>query len=135
LHYLDRALLRLSKGRLSLPGPLTGLPIVMLTTVGARSGKARTTPLVAIRDGANMILIASYFGNRHHPAWYYNLRAHPQVTLTVDGGSAPYVAREAGDAERETYWRKAVALYKGYAAYKERAQGRKIPIVILSKEV
>ena len=75
LHYVDQPLPRLSKQRFSLAGLLAGLPIVLLTAIGAKSGKQRNTPLVGIPDGDAAILIASYFGNAHHPVWYYNLRA------------------------------------------------------------
>src|SRR5881227_3454492 len=79
LHPLDRLLLRLSHGRVSIPGVLTGLPVVMLTTIGAKSGKPRTVPLVGLSDGDKVVVIGSNFGQTHHPAWYYNLRAHPEA--------------------------------------------------------
>src|SRR5215211_1722742 len=80
---LDRLLLRLSGGRVSVPGVLTGLPVVMLTTIGAKSGQPRTVPLVGLRDGDKVVLIGSNFGQTHHPGWYYNLRAHPEATLEL----------------------------------------------------
>jgi deazaflavin-dependent oxidoreductase (nitroreductase family) len=79
LHHLDRPVLRLSRGRYSLTRLLAGLPVVTVTTIGAKSGQPRSLPLVALPDGEHVILIASNYGQKHHPAWYYNLRAHPEV--------------------------------------------------------
>jgi hypothetical protein len=67
LHPLDRLLLRLSRGRVSVPGVLTGLPVIMLTTIGAKSGKLRTVPVVGLSDGGKVVVIASNFGQAHHP--------------------------------------------------------------------
>ncbi len=131
LHRVDRAIDRLSRGRLNLTQALTGLPVVMLTTIGAKTGQPRTVPLVAIPDGENIILIASYFGNQHHPAWYYNLIAQPEAILTDHQHSGSCLAREAIDAERDRYWQRAVKVYAGYEAYKRRAK-RLIPIMLLT---
>ena len=107
LHPLDRLLLRLSRGRVSIPGVLTGLPVVMLTTIGAKSGKLRTVPVVGLSDGDKVVVIASNFGQARHPAWYYNLRAHPEATLELPGRTGRYLAREATPAEWQIYWRRA----------------------------
>jgi deazaflavin-dependent oxidoreductase (nitroreductase family) len=130
LHRVDRAIDRVSRGRINVTQVLTGLPVVMLTTIGAKTGQHRMVPLVAIPAGENIILIASYFGNQHHPAWYYNLIAHPEATLADHQFSGQYQAREVLDSERETYWQRAVNVYAGYNAYKRRAK-RVIPIVLL----
>src|SRR5512143_1195888 len=100
LHHLDRPVLRLSHGRYSLTSVLAGLPVVAVTTIGAKSGQPRTLPLVAIPDGENVILIASNFGQQQHPAWYYNLQAHPEVRLTYEGKTVTYLARETDGDER-----------------------------------
>lgn len=131
LHYLDRPLLRLTNGRFSPAAFFTGLPITLLTTTGAKSGQPRTIPIVAIPYQGEIVLIASNWGSSRHPAWYYNLRAHPQATLLINGRATNYLAHEAGAAEREPYWQAAVAVYPGYADYQKRAAGRQIPIVIL----
>jgi deazaflavin-dependent oxidoreductase (nitroreductase family) len=135
LHPLDRLLLRLSGGRVSVPGVLTGLPVVMLTTIGAKSGQPRTVPLVGLRDGDKVVLIASNFGQAHHPAWYYNLRAHPEATVELPERTGTYLAREATPAERQIYWRRATDLYVGFPAYQQRAQGRHIPIMVLTPQI
>jgi F420H(2)-dependent quinone reductase len=134
LHPLDRLLLRLSHGRVSIPGVFTGLPVVMLTTIGAKSGKLRTVPLVGLRDGDKVIVIASNYGQTRHPAWYYNLRANPQATVELSGRTGTYIAREATSAERQTYWRRATDLYVGFPKYQQRTHGRAIPIIVLTPQ-
>lgn len=132
LHRMDRPLIRLSKGRRSVSGPLSGLPIVTLTTRGAWTGKPHTTPLIGLADGDNVVVIASNWGRPHHAGWYYNLRANPEVTLSMKGRTGTYVAREATGDEREEYWRRGIDLYKGFESYQHRTRGRKIPIIVLT---
>ena len=132
LHHLDRPVIRVSGGRTSLTSLLTGLPVVTLRTTGAKSGAMRSVPLISMRDGAKIVLVASNWGQKHHPAWYLNLHAHSQVEVSTSGLTRRYLAREASGEEYEGYWRRAAALYVGYAAYKERTGGRKIPIVVLT---
>ena len=134
LHPFDRLLLRLSRGRVSIPGVLTGLPVIMLTTIGAKSGKLRTVPVVGLHDGDKVVVIASNFGRTHHPAWYYNLRAHPEATLELPGRTGAYRAREATPTERETYWRRASDLYIGFPKYQQRTHGRAIAIFVLTPQ-
>jgi deazaflavin-dependent oxidoreductase (nitroreductase family) len=132
LHHLDRTVLRLSRGRYSLASVLTGLPVVMVSTIGAKSGLPRSLPLVAIPDGENVILIASNYGQQRHPAWYHNLRAHPEVQLTYAGQTVSYTARETAGEERECCWRRAAVLYSGYLLYQRRAAARQIPVMLLT---
>ncbi len=134
LHHLDRAALKLSRGRYTAAGPLTGLPVVTLNTIGAKSGLPRSVPLIGIPDGDRIVLIGSNFGQSRHAAWYYNLKAHPQTTLTINNQTLPYVAREAEGEERERYYRQAVALYPGYADYRQRAGARQIPVMVLTPQ-
>jgi deazaflavin-dependent oxidoreductase (nitroreductase family) len=110
---------------------LTGLPVVVLSTTGARSGKARIVPLAGYPDGENIILVASSLGSVHHPAWYHNLRANPQVQLNINGQTGNYNARMVDKSEREGYWQLALSYYPGYVEYEKRCGGRKIPIVVL----
>jgi deazaflavin-dependent oxidoreductase (nitroreductase family) len=132
LHPLDRLLLRLSHGRVSVPGVFTGLPVVMLTTIGAKSGQPRTVPLVGLRDGNKVVVIGSNFGQVHHPGWYHNLRAHPEATVELPGHIGTYLAREATPAEWQKYWQRASDLYVGFPKYQQRTQGRAIPIIVLT---
>ena len=133
IHHVDGATLRLSGGRTTASAVLSGLPIIELTTTGAKSGRPRTVPLVGIPDGERLILIASNWGQAKHPAWYYNVKANPAVTITRDGVARPYVAREVMGEERERCWAKAVALYPGYRGYAARA-GRGIPAVVVEND-
>jgi deazaflavin-dependent oxidoreductase (nitroreductase family) len=131
---LDRFTARISGGKVYLAAMLSGLPVVLLTTTGAKSGQPRRTPLVAVLDGEKVILIASNFGQAHNPAWYYNLRTHPRAEIEIAGQVYPYRASECEAGEREKYWQRAVHLYGGYAAYKQRAAGRRIPVMVLVPE-
>jgi deazaflavin-dependent oxidoreductase (nitroreductase family) len=132
IHRIDTPILRLTQGRYSLTELLSGLPVATLTAIGAKSGQPRVVPLVALSNGDEMVLIASSFGRSRHPAWYYNLRANPGVTLTFDGQTRSYIAREAEGAERERYWQLAIERYIGFAGYQERAGNRRIPVIILT---
>lgn len=132
LKVIDTPFLRASRNRVSLTSFLTGLPVVVLTTTGAKSGLERTTPLVGIPDGRSVILVASNFGSPFHPAWYYNLRARPEGWLEFNGEAREFIAREASGEDYERCWRKAVELYSGFETYRKRAGRRRIPIVILS---
>jgi deazaflavin-dependent oxidoreductase (nitroreductase family) len=132
LHYIDRPLLRITRGQISLAGLLSGLPVVTLTTTGAKSGKPRSVPLVGMEDGDKLVLIASWYGRPQHPAWYHNLRRNPEVVVALRGTMGTYIAGEVTGEARAEYWRRAVALYRGFAAYQQRAGGRIIPIVVLT---
>lgn len=129
---LDRLVMRASGGKTNATALLTGLPVILLTTTGAKSGKPRTTPLIAIPDGRRLALIATNWGQKRNPAWVYNLRAHPHATVTHDGKTLAVVARDATPKEYEKYWRWAVRLYPGYENYLEWSEGRSIPILVLT---
>lgn len=128
----DRAALRLSGGRTTLSGLLAGVPTVLVTTTGAKSGRPRSAPLLALPHGDGYLLVASNFGQKHHPAWAHNLRAHPEATLTRDGRARAYAVREAHGAEREALYQEAIRIYPGYAAYRARTGGREIPVFVLT---
>jgi F420H(2)-dependent quinone reductase len=125
---IDRRLMPLTRGKLS-----TGLgqPIVLLHARGAKSGIERTTPLLATKTGAQILVVASKAGAVKHPAWYHNVRANPEVELTVDGGRQPMRARIASGEERERLWAVVCDNYSGYATYQRRAGSREIPVVVL----
>jgi deazaflavin-dependent oxidoreductase (nitroreductase family) len=126
---LDRVLLPVSGGRLSMG---FGQQVGLLETVGAKSGERRSTPLLYLRDGNHVVLIASKGGSVRHPAWYWNLKANPQVRFLGPGGVAgDYVAREAEGDERSRLWAEAVDYYDGFASYQGRTDGRRIPVVVL----
>ena len=130
LYRVDKFLFRLTRGRFVITR-FAGLPIIQLTTTGAKTGKARTMPLVGIPDGEKIALIASNFGQNHNPGWYYNLKVHPICLVRFDGKAMNYVAHEAIDAEYEKYFQLALSYYAGYQKYRERAAPRHIPVMVL----
>jgi F420H(2)-dependent quinone reductase len=130
-HYLGalhRLLYRASGGRLG--SRIWGLEIVLLTTTGRRSGRARTVPLCALRDGGSFVVIASYGGLDRSPSWWLNLRHEPRATMQLGRTVYDVVAREAVSAERERLWAQVTARAPGYLDYQRRTT-RRIPIVLL----
>jgi deazaflavin-dependent oxidoreductase (nitroreductase family) len=131
LSRLDGWELRRTHGEHSLTTRLTGLPLITLHTTGTRSGLPRSTYLVAVPYDNNIVLIASYFGSSHHPAWYHNLIADPHARVSLHGQTVAYLARQTSGAQREACWLRAVSLYPGFEAYRRRARGREIPVMLL----
>jgi deazaflavin-dependent oxidoreductase (nitroreductase family) len=125
---IDKRLIPATGGRLSTG---FGQPLLLLHTRGAKSGIERTTPLLATITGEQIILIASKAGASHHPAWFHNLRANPDVEVTLKGRRRAMRARVAEGEERERLWAIACDHYTGYAAYQTRTP-RKIPVVVLA---
>ena len=105
-------------------------PMLLLDHVGAKSGTKRTTPLLYVADGENLVLVASKGGYPKHPAWFHNLRANPDTTVQVGSERRAVRARVATADERARLWPKAVETYRGYRGYQERTE-REIPLVIL----
>jgi deazaflavin-dependent oxidoreductase (nitroreductase family) len=131
---VDPHLLKLTRGYVTL-GLI--LPSANLTTRGAKSGQPRTATILYFSDGEDVILVASSFGREKNPAWYYNLRAHPDATLERAGRSGRYAATEVDDeSERARLFELADRIYSGYADYRVRAGavGRRIPIMRLTLE-
>lgn len=108
-----------------------GAPVLLLTTVGRRSGVQRIAPLLYLRDGENLVVVASKGGMSHHPLWYRNLEANPRVEVEVGRERRPMLARRATAAEKSGLWPKLVAMYPDYASYQARTE-REIPVVILT---
>ena len=134
LHHFDRISLKLSGGRVMVSPLVSGLPVAMLTSTGAKTGLPRTVPLLYIRDEqtpSSFALIATNWGQKAYPAWYYNLCANPTAQLTKNGHARKYSARIATPVEWEVYWNLAVYYYPGYQSYMERSGGREIPLFIL----
>ncbi len=130
LHRADTFMLNLTGDRHTF-AELVGLPILQLRTIGAKTNQPRSIPLVGIRDAGTIALIASNFGGKHAPGWYYNLKAHPECEVVLNGRSLKYIAREADGDEYHHYWQMAVSLYSGYEKYKQRAAHRHIPVMVL----
>jgi deazaflavin-dependent oxidoreductase (nitroreductase family) len=122
------AVLRMSNGRLANRG--FGMPVLILSTTGRKTGKRRTTVLTSpVQEGESIVLVASYGGDDRHPTWFLNLRDKPDVEITMDGRTRPMRARVASLEEKAELWPRVVAAYRGYGQYQQRT-GRDIPLVI-----
>ena len=130
LHHADNFALRSSRGRWTFAS-LVGLPIIQVTTTGAKSGQPRTVPLVGLLDGDKIVLFGSNFGQAHHPGWVYNLKANPECQVRYNGTTQSYKARFTTGQERETYWQLGLSYYGGYEKYKTRAGEREIAVIVL----
>jgi deazaflavin-dependent oxidoreductase (nitroreductase family) len=122
---------RVSRGRVL--GSVVGMPVLLLTTTGRRSGKARTTPLTFFRDGTDLVVIASNGGADRPPAWSLNLQQTPLAVVEIETDSFVVRARAASEQERERLWVVITAAYAGYGRYQERTT-RRIPVVLLTPE-
>jgi deazaflavin-dependent oxidoreductase (nitroreductase family) len=132
-HPLDRAAYRLTGDRATLSSSLSGIEVSMLTTTGAKSGRPRTLPVLALPDGEDVILIASNFGRPRHPAWYHNLRANPRATVVSAGVSREFAAREISGAERDRWYAHAEAIFPPFTRYPRWAGEREIPVLRLCR--
>src|SRR3954451_24572644 len=122
----DRLLGRLSKGRLTVPHLMAGLPVLTLTSTGRKSEQPRTTHLIAVPFGDTLALLGTNFGQRSTPGWVFNLEADPQASVTHAGVTRELLARPASDAERAEILRSSTNFYGGYAKYQERITGRRL---------
>jgi F420H(2)-dependent quinone reductase len=111
----------------------TGLPVIIVTTRGNRSGKLRKTPLMRVEDGGEYLLVASKGGAPSHPVWYYNLKADP-AAVTIQDGPEPFAVtvRELDGDERAAWWKRAVAAFPPYADYQDKT-ARTIPVFLASR--
>jgi F420H(2)-dependent quinone reductase len=109
---------------------LRGMPVVLITMRGAKSGKIRKIPVMRVEHDGRYAAVASLGGAPKHPIWYHNLSAHPNVTLQDGPDRREMVAREVTGAEKDEWWARAVAAYPDYAAYQERTE-RVIPVFVL----
>jgi deazaflavin-dependent oxidoreductase (nitroreductase family) len=130
---VDRAVWRLSHGRYTATGALSGLRVLMLTTRGARSGKPRVNPVIGIPWDDDLALIASNFGGDRHPGWAYNLQARPEATLTHRGTTVPVIARLADEAETDRAIEVGATLSPTFRRYREWAAAkRRLEVFILT---
>jgi deazaflavin-dependent oxidoreductase (nitroreductase family) len=125
---IDPILARATKGRVS---SIPVLPILLLHHVGAKSGQARVTPLVYFTQGDEVVVMASNYGGKKHPAWFHNVKANPEVTLQSRGREGRYRARVPEGEERERLWELAKRHSIAYSRY-ESITDRTIPVVMLS---
>ena len=111
---------------------IMGMPVVLLTMRGAKSGKLRKVPLMRVEHNGVYAAVASYGGSPQHPVWYHNVVAHPEVELQDGPEPHTYRARIAEGEERAIWWKRAVEVYAPYAGYQEKTD-REIPVFLLER--
>ena len=123
------ALYRRTGGKIG--GRVRGSPVLLLSTTGRRSGQLRTMPVMYLVEGNHHVVVASYGGDEHHPAWYHNLLARPEVTVQVGSSVRSMRAEVADPADRARLWPPLVAMYPPYDDYQAKTE-RQIPVVVLT---
>jgi deazaflavin-dependent oxidoreductase (nitroreductase family) len=129
---VDRWLLRRSNGRFTIFGPIAA-PLLLLTTTGRKSGQRHQTPLAYMREGDRLLLVASNFGQAHHPAWSLNLLADPHAWVTMGGTEIPVVATQVTGAEHDHIFRKFADYVSNYEAYRARTD-RELRVFALTRQ-
>ena len=126
---VHQMIFKMTRGRLL--GKLRGMPAAIVETTGRRSGQRRETMLTCpIVEPDRVVVIASYYGDSRHPAWFLNLRANPDVVVTMQGSTRRMTAHIANDEEKAAIWPKVVASSPPYAKYQQKTD-RDIPVVFL----
>ncbi len=110
---------------------LQGRPVILLTSIGAKTGKIRKTPLMRVEHGGEYAVVASLGGAPKNPVWYHNIKAHPRVELQDGTVNKDYEAREVFDDEKAAWWERAVAAWPDYANYQTKTD-RQIPVFVLT---
>src|SRR5829696_4183471 len=110
---------------------LRGMPIILLTTVGAKSGKLRKTPLMRVEHDGEYAVVASLGGAPKNPVWYHNIKAHPRVELQDGEVTKEYDAREVVGDQKAVWWQRAVEAWPDYAEYQTKTD-RQIPVFVLT---
>jgi len=108
------------------------MPIIVLTSVGSKTGKLRKTPLMRVEHAGEYAVVASLGGAPKNPVWYYNLKKNPHVELQDGTVSADYLAHEVEGAEKALWWERSVAAYPDYADYQKKTE-RQIPVFVLTR--
>lgn len=127
---IDLPISRLTKGVFVPSAYWNIMPVIYLTTTGAKSGIARSNPVLCIPDGEKLILVGSNWGNLKNPGWAYNLRAHPHAQVRKGKIVKGYTVRELHGDERAACWQKAVTFYPPYVSYEQRSN-RSLPVFLL----
>jgi len=112
-------------------GRVAGMPVLLLTTTGRKSGQPRTTPLTYFEFDGDVVVVASYGGDDRHPQWYRNLVANAAITIERGKGKERLTARTASANEKAKWWPTITSTYRGYAGYQQRTT-RDIPLVVLT---
>jgi F420H(2)-dependent quinone reductase len=123
------SLYRLTNGAVG--AKMGGRSILLLTTIGRKSGKERVTPLLYLPEGNHFVVIASNWGEANHPMWWLNLQANPRAKIQIGPKIIPVTARQASPEERQRLWPVITSKYSNYADY-EKSTTREIPVVILT---
>jgi deazaflavin-dependent oxidoreductase (nitroreductase family) len=110
---------------------LQGKPVILLTTIGAKTGKVRKTPLMRVEHNGEYAVVASLGGAPKHPVWYHNVKAHPQVELQDGEAAKDYEAHEVFGDEKAVWWERAVEAWPDYAEYQTKTD-RQIPVFVLT---
>jgi deazaflavin-dependent oxidoreductase (nitroreductase family) len=126
---VHRAVVRVGGGRVL--GRVAGMPVLLLTTRGRRTGKQRTVPLTYLRDGGDLVIVGSFGGSDRAPAWWLNLEHDRRAAVQLDGSTIAVSARTADASERARLWPIVISAHPGYARYQSRTR-RRIPIVLLT---
>ncbi|GGK52149.1 nitroreductase/quinone reductase family protein [Nocardia camponoti] len=116
---LDRALLERTDARFTVLGPI-GAPVILLTSIGRKSGQKRTQPLLYVHDGDTLYVVGSNFGQAHHPAWTGNLLANPSAEVAIAGERIAVTATPVPDEDKEAIFARFVEITGAYAAYRDR---------------
>lgn len=110
---------------------LNGKPVILLTTIGAKSGKIRKTPLMRVEHNGEYAVVASLGGAPKNPVWYYNVKKNPRVEVQDGPTAGDYEAREVFGDEKAVWWERAVEAWPDYAEYQKKTD-RQIPVLVLS---
>lgn len=111
---------------------MQGKPVILLTTIGAKSGKLRKTPLMRVEHNGEYAIVASLGGAPKHPVWYHNVKAQPRVELQDGTESHDFQAREVFGDEKAAWWERAVQAWPDYASYQKKTE-RQIPVFVLTR--
>ena len=122
LYPFDKALFRRTDGRTTFASLIAGLPVVILATTGAKTGRTRETPLVAVPLDGGLAVIGSNYGQPNTPGWVFNLDADPAATLSYRGSTIAVTARRLDDADADRVFGQAAHMYGGYEKYRDRAE-------------
>lgn len=110
-------------------GPFEGAPMVLVNTIGAKSGEVRTIPLISFSENDKLYIIASAAGTPTHPAWYFNLKANPDVSIEIGNETRDVTITEVPQPERDEIWSRIIALMPQFGEYEKTTEGRVIPLL------
>jgi deazaflavin-dependent oxidoreductase (nitroreductase family) len=128
---MDRAMTKITRGRTSVPAVLAGLPVLVLTSVGHKSGRPRRSYLIAVPFEDRLALLGTNFGQPRTPAWVFNLEAQPRAAVSFHDVTRDVIARPATDPERAAVLARSTSVYGGYVKYEKRITGRQLRIFII----